>query len=70
MDFKGGIDILYARAIDALSTNGMKLIGLMGLCSVASWMCTKATADILPISLFAFVFIFVFVFCAFVCVCV
>ena len=31
-------------------------------------MCIKATADILPISLFAFVFVFVF--CAFVCVCV
>ena len=30
-------------------------------------MCIKATADILPISLFAFVFVFVF--CAFVCVC-
>ena len=69
MDFKGAIDILYARANDAFITNRMKLIGLMGLCLVEWWMCTKATADILPMSLFAFVFIFVFVLSLCICVC-
>ena len=62
------IDILYARAIDALITNLMKLIGLMGLWPVEWWMCTKATegghlADI-------FVCLCVYLCACLLCICV